>query len=316
MGVEGSVHRIVVPTPLPLGSTNLFLIKEKPITLIDTGPDTDSTLMDLKAGLAKLDLEFKDIERIVLTHGHVDHCGLACVLQEMSDLEILAHENDRDIIEDFSGALEGKLKTYEKIVESSGVPPMTFQVVKEFLEFLASLTHPCKLTRALKDRDKIEFDNDELTVVHTPGHSSGSASYMVGDLLFAGDALVSENSPCAVFGGADKKSIGLGDFLESMDRLSKSGAKMVYPGHGEPFEDIHMRVEAMRVAYQTRKETILAYLEAGKLTAFELMNRLFANMSIEQVIMGLGETLGHLEILVAEKAVKTKEKDGVIYYKV
>jgi glyoxylase-like metal-dependent hydrolase (beta-lactamase superfamily II) len=316
MGVEGNVHQIVVPTPLPLGSTNLFLINEKPITLIDTGPDTDSTLVDLKAGLAELDLDFKDIERIVLTHGHVDHCGLAYVLQEMSDLEVLAHENDRDIIEDFSGALEEKLKTYVKIVESSGVPPMTFQVVKEFLEFLASLTHPCKLTQVLKDGDKIEFENDELKVIHTPGHSSGSASYMSGDSLFAGDALVSENSPCAVFGGADKRSIGLADFLESMDKLSRSGAKMIYPGHGEPFEDIHMRVEGMRVAYQTRKETILGYLEMEELTAFELMNRLFANMSIEQVIMGLGETLGHLEILVDEKAVTTEDKEGLVYYKV
>lgn len=316
MGVEGNVHQIVVPTPLPLGSTNLFLINERPITLIDTGPDTDSTLVDLKTGLAELDLDFKDIERIVLTHGHVDHCGLACVLQEMSDPEILAHESDRDIIEDFSSALEGKLKIYESIVESSGVPPMTFEVVKEFLEFLASLTQPCKLTRALKDGDKIEFDNDELTVIHTPGHSSGSASYMSGNLLFSGDALVSENSPCAVFGGADKKSIGLADFLESMDKLSKSGAEMVYPGHGEPFEDIHLRVEAMRTAYETRKETILGYLEAERLTAFDLMNRLFANMSIEQVVMGLGETLGHLEILVGEKAVSTEEEEGLIYYKV
>jgi glyoxylase-like metal-dependent hydrolase (beta-lactamase superfamily II) len=172
------------------------------------------------------------------------------------------------------------------------------------------------VTRVLKDGDKIEFENDALMVIHTPGHSSGSASYMSGDLLFSGDALVSENSPCAVFGGADKKSMGLADFLESMDKLSKSGAKMVYPGHGDPFEDIFVMVQAMRIAYETRRETILGYLEMEELTAFELMNRLFANMSIEQVLMGLGETLGHLEILVKEKAVATEEREGLIYYKV
>lgn len=313
--MAGDVHRIVVPTPLPLGNTNVYLIERKPVTLIDTGPDTDTTLMDLKAGLAELDLEFKDIKRIVLTHGHVDHCGLIHELSKASNPEVMVHKQDRDIVEDFESALEKRFEACRHLLESTGVPPQTLQVLQEFMHFLGSLTHPSKVTRTLKDKDKIEFEDDELEVVYTPGHSSGSVSFKSGDVLFTGDALVTENSPCSVFGGADKKSMGLDDFLNSMEKLSKTGAKKVYPGHGEPFEDIEVRVDTMRSAYEARKETIIGYLEQKELTAFNLMNMLFGNMSIEQVLMGLGETMGHLEILVKEKAVDTEERDGLTYYK-
>ncbi len=316
MGAEGNVHRIVVPTPLPLGSTNVYVIDAKPITLIDTGPDTDTTLMDLKAGLSDIDLGFKDIERIVLTHGHVDHCGLVCELSKVSDPEILAHEQDRDIIEDFGAASSERFEQCKELLESTGVPSQTLQVLREFMEFLGSLTHTCKVTKPLKDGDKIDFENDQMDVIYTPGHSSGSACYKYGDVIFSGDSLLIENSPCSVYGGADKRSMGLDDFLDSMRKLSKYGAKLVYPGHGDPFEDIEEHVKMMQKAYEARRDTITGYLEGEGLTAFELMNRLFGNMSIEQVLMGLGETLGHLEILVGEKAVKTEERDGLIYYRI
>jgi glyoxylase-like metal-dependent hydrolase (beta-lactamase superfamily II) len=148
MDAEGNVHRIVVPTPLPLGSTNVYVIDDKPITLIDTGPDTDPTLLDLKAGLNEIDLGFKDIERILLTHGHVDHCGLVYELSKISDPKVLAHEQDKDMIEDFGAASNERFEQCEEDLQCTGVPSQTLQVLKEFMEFLESLTHACTVTKA------------------------------------------------------------------------------------------------------------------------------------------------------------------------
>jgi glyoxylase-like metal-dependent hydrolase (beta-lactamase superfamily II) len=316
MDAEGNVHRIVVPTPLPLGSTNVYVIDANPITLIDTGPDSDTTLMDLKDGLSDINLGFKDIERIVLTHGHVDHCGLVYELSRVSDPEVMAHEQDKDMIEDFGAASNERFEQCEEELACTGVPEQTLQVLKEFMEFLESLTHTCKVTRALKDGDKIEFKDDEMDVIYTPGHSSGSACYKYGDVIFSGDSLLIENSPCSVYGGADKRSMGLDDFLDSMERISKHGPRMVYPGHGEAFGDIEGHVNTMQVAYEARRDVISGYLEDEELTAFELMNRVFGPMSIEQVLMGLGEILGHLEILEEKKEVKTEKKEGLVYYSI
>ncbi|MFQ6061232.1 MAG: MBL fold metallo-hydrolase [Thermoplasmata archaeon] len=315
MGVEGNVHRIVVPTPLPMGATNVYLVKEKPVTLIDTGPDTETTKKDLMACLGSLGLDLKDVERIVLTHGHVDHCGLAHELKSISNPEILAHEKDRDIIEDFSKAIDERFQSYRDLINSTGVPSQTLQFLCDFLDYLESFTRPCEVTRTMRERESIGFETFELDVVYTPGHSSGSTSFHSGGHLFSGDALLVENSPCAIFGGADKKTIGLNDFLDSMEKLSNLGARKAYPGHGEPFEDVEGKIKEMRSMYEARKETILDYLRKEELTAFELMNRLFGNMSIEQVLTGMGETLGHLEILVRERIVDAREKEGLTYYR-
>src|SRR5262252_5924920 len=83
---------ISLPTPFYIGPVNVYLIKEDPITLIDTGPKTTPAGEALRAGLRAAGLQVGDIRRIVLTHAHEDHCGLARSLRdEAKDAEVFIH---------------------------------------------------------------------------------------------------------------------------------------------------------------------------------------------------------------------------------
>ena len=83
---------ISVPTPFYIGPVNVYLIKEDPITIIDTGPKTKEAIEALRAGLRQAGLRVSDIRRIVLTHAHEDHCGLARSLRdEAKDAEVFVH---------------------------------------------------------------------------------------------------------------------------------------------------------------------------------------------------------------------------------
>src|ERR671915_145675 len=83
---------ISVPTPFYVGPVNVYLIKEEPLTLIDTGPKTREALEALKEGLRRERVRAADIKRIVLTHAHEDHCGLAKQLRnEAKDAEVFVH---------------------------------------------------------------------------------------------------------------------------------------------------------------------------------------------------------------------------------
>jgi len=81
-----------IPTPFYVGDVNVYLIKEDPITLIDVGPKTDKANEALRRGLKNHGIRFSDVRRIVLTHAHEDHCGLARrVRDESKNAEVYIH---------------------------------------------------------------------------------------------------------------------------------------------------------------------------------------------------------------------------------
>jgi glyoxylase-like metal-dependent hydrolase (beta-lactamase superfamily II) len=74
---RGFIRTLTVPTPFPVGPVNVHLILRDPVTIVDSGPLTDSAWEVLVAGLAAHGLAVADVEQILLTHGHHDHYGLA-----------------------------------------------------------------------------------------------------------------------------------------------------------------------------------------------------------------------------------------------
>ena len=75
---------ISVPTPFYIGPVNVYLIAEDPLTIIDTGPKTKEAIDALRAGLRSAGFLVSDLRRIVLTHAHEDHCGLARAVRRLT----------------------------------------------------------------------------------------------------------------------------------------------------------------------------------------------------------------------------------------
>src|SRR5215467_6693113 len=84
---------ISLPTPFYIGPVNVYLVAEEPLTLIDTGPKTRDAIEALRAELRSSGFLVSDIRRIVLTHAHEDHCGLARSLRdEAKNAEVFVHD--------------------------------------------------------------------------------------------------------------------------------------------------------------------------------------------------------------------------------
>src|SRR5258708_28405818 len=88
------IHRIIVPTPFYVGPVNVYLIEEDPLTLIDAGPRDDASLEGLRSGLARLGHKLSDIKRIIISHAHADHYGLAQLIVGESGATVHIHEWD------------------------------------------------------------------------------------------------------------------------------------------------------------------------------------------------------------------------------
>ncbi len=110
------------------------------------------------------------------------------------------------------------------------------------------------------------------------------------------------------------RSVGMWDYLQSLDRLSGLEVRAVYPGHGPLMEGVETFIENYRGLYHTRREAIIDLLRQESRTPFDLVVPLFGSLPIHEVFLGLTEVLGHLEILDREGVVVAEEREGVEYY--
>ena len=76
-----------IPTPFYVGDVNVYLIREDPLTLIDAGPKTKEASEALRYRLSQEGVSLKDVRRVVLTHAHEDHCGLARQIRDEAFVE-------------------------------------------------------------------------------------------------------------------------------------------------------------------------------------------------------------------------------------
>src|SRR3954464_1412492 len=86
------VHRIAIPTPFAVGRVNVYLIEDSPLTLVDAGPNSGTSLDELQRGIEPLGHRIEDIERVIVTHQHIDHLGLVGLVASRSGAEVAAIE--------------------------------------------------------------------------------------------------------------------------------------------------------------------------------------------------------------------------------
>src|SRR6476620_349601 len=131
-----NIIQLSIPTPFYVCDVNVYLIKEDPVTLIGVGPKTTEAAQALRKKLAEQGVAVADIRRIVLTHAHEDHCGLAKqVRDEAKDAEILVHDWE-------TGHLFGRLAqdVHRKLMLRSGVPLKVFEELQELYTSVSLLT--------------------------------------------------------------------------------------------------------------------------------------------------------------------------------
>jgi hydroxyacylglutathione hydrolase len=175
MQISENVHALKIDFQIPLPGNKFlnrfvyaYIISNGKITLIDSGVKTSVHV--IVEYIEKLGQTAKNIPNLILTHAHPDHIGGAKEIQSLSGCKIQVHSSDAAWIED----IEVQFKA---------------RPVPGFYNLVGgSVTADIKLN----DDDII---NDEIKVLHTPGHSNGNVAllYMKDAILFSGDAIPMKN---------------------------------------------------------------------------------------------------------------------------
>ncbi|MFQ6107009.1 MAG: MBL fold metallo-hydrolase [Thermoplasmata archaeon] len=302
------VHLLAIPTSLPIRESNAYLVEGDPLTLIDTGTLTEEGRRVLQDKIIEIGYRLEDIGRIVLTHAHVDHFGLAAHVKRTSGAKVFINGLEKGFVEDYPETFNRRRGYFRKVFHSAGVPEEMLDEIERFFDYLARLAEPCKVDVVLSDGDTVRAGSLELQEIHTPGHSDGSMCFISqSGELFSGDTLLRDVSWNFTLGGTGVPSSGLAEYVCSLKKIRELPVKRVLPGHFGPFKDARATIDRFLELHEKRKEQILRSLEGRKLTAYQIAREVYGIEDEQDVILSLSQVLGLLRDLSGEGDVQKEE---------
>lgn len=310
--VAEGVYQLKVPVPFPLVFVSVYLVEgDDGWTIIDTGYDYPEGREVWESGARQVGLDLdRDVGRIVVTHFHPDHLGLARWLQERSGAPVYMLE----------GEIQHSREVWNNPDHASFAGHLVSGGMDRTLAERAAAQMRAKLSLPgevlpLQEGEKIEFGAGAARVLHAPGH----ADYQVilydegRKILFSADHVMLEITPNIGL-WPDTKGRPLARYLESLSSLRGLDADLVLPGHGPLFHDFDGRVDELLLHHEERLDLMQRALGDEPRTPFAVSRELFRyTLSLYERCFALAETLAHLEYLVSEGRAERVEDGHVAF---
>ncbi len=299
-----------IPIPIPFvqagGPANAYLIEEEEgVLLFDAGLGTEPARTALAEGFARSGHRFDEVNRILLSHGHIDHFGSAAWIQEQAgrDIPVYIHPADADKVLESGLEWPALLKRNSRRLAMLGVPMPVLEETIAVMSRNPNLGQRLAAVRPLLQGDRFSGRRVSIEVLHMPGHTPGLCClYESGhQLLFSGDHFLERVSPNPLMelrpDGEPSHFKPLLSYFESMDRLRKLSISLVLPGHATPFANPFSVLDTLAAFYSRRRAKLLKAFEHGPLTVYEAMTELFSRPSGFELVLVMSETLGNIEVL-------------------
>jgi glyoxylase-like metal-dependent hydrolase (beta-lactamase superfamily II) len=308
------IHKMEIPTPYPVGDINVYLWEEEPLTLIDSGPPTREAKERLRSELSKLGFRFKDIRRVVLTHGHPDHIGLAPLIKKESLASIYMHGDDASLFKN--------LKDRGAILDiciQIGLDRSIADLVAQYYIEVGIPTLSVEADVQLRDGDLLTSSSGtNFEVIHCPGHSPGSIALYNSRLkcLISGDTLLRDISSNPLFSYEVKGNRGLKLYKSTLERLLDYDLDTVLPGHGGYLKGKEIRDRIIEILnhHRERERKILEIIGDREMTIFQISNELFGDLPISEIPLSIFEVSGHLKVLEEGGSIGVREEGRTLYY--
>ena len=304
--------RLELPTQFGMKTVNSFLFKGEENVLIDSGEHTPAAWDALLAALGEEGLHIEDIDRVIITHAHVDHIGMAARVAEAADAEVWVSDKCKDWAIRPHQLFQTRGKVITTTLESlmgkekyDALSPMLYS----FSADMRSLWQPIPEERIhiYGHSGSLQLAGLPWEVHYVPGHSHTQSCFFHRDsgALLSADMLL-KITPTPVIEdteGTDVRNRSIFQLLDSYDRLLDLPIQRVFPGHYEIFDQSSKVIEQQVGRIHFRKEECLQFIQQGHQNFLSLYSLMYQGPSLPAVNM----LVGYLDLLENEGKIRIEE---------
>ena len=308
--IDGGVQQVApgvlwvrMPLPFALDHVNLWLIADgQGWVVVDTGFAMEAVRSRWTEVFGSV-LSGRPVTRIVVTHFHPDHMGLAAWIQARWGATLLVTEREwlwaRMLSLDTSNAL---LQEYEAFYGRAGATPELVAAMRDrgnaYRRGVPDV--PASFTR-IRNGDALGIGGHVWRVMTGAGHAPEHACLYCADLnlLISGDQVLPRISPNVGVWANEPLADPLSDFLGSMAPFrALPGDVLVLPSHDAPFRGLVARLDDLASHHDQRLEETLSACRDGPTVAAVAETLFQRPLDLHQTFFAVGETLAHLNHLV------------------
>jgi len=312
--------QIELPTIFEVMTVNTWLIKGTENVLIDCGEKTDESWNALIEGLKKNGLTLQDISKVVITHAHLDHIGMANKITQHCDATIWVSEYVYEWTNNLKGCLERRSKVISEAFDSN----MSKAHRKKAMNFDHSMLSPYweeipkERVHVFPMSGTIDLGGQEWEIIYTPGHCINQTCFYqkATKRLLSADMLL-RMIPIPIIDASiappykGEQSLVLQ--LDSYNKLRDLEIEKAYPGHLAAFENVQDLITKQVDRIHQRKEKCFQLIQAGVTEYIELLQTIYPKR-VNNATMFM--VIGFLEILKNEGRIESFKVDSLLNYRV
>lgn len=322
MEVAPGVKWLRMPLPFALDHINLWLLDEGDgWTIVDCGLNTDAT-KQLWGEIFERALVGKPVKRLLVTHFHPDHMGLAGWLTQTLRVPLWCTETEWLFARMVSlDKTEGFMKNALDFYRRTGMDEANRAIFAErgnsYRNRVTTIPHSFK---RIADGQEVQVGRRRWRVIVGRGHAPEHACLYDPelDVLIAGDQVLPKISPNVSVWPQEPEADPLAHFLASLAMLKRviPESALVLPSHGLPFRGLHRRIDQLATHHQARLDELEAACDLPR-TAAEIVPVLFRRkLDAHQLGFAVGETLAHVQhLLNLGRLSRGTRADGVYTYR-
>jgi glyoxylase-like metal-dependent hydrolase (beta-lactamase superfamily II) len=301
--------------PFRLDHVNIYLLEDGPgFAVVDTGIG-DAPTEDAWTALLDGFLRTRPLTRVIVTHFHPDHAGMAGWLCERFGIPLLMSQTEYltslTVLLD-PAALDSE--PYRSFYLGEGLDPdTTGKLLNQGQRYLRMLTGLPRTFRRLIAGETLVIGARRFEVLTGGGHSPEQVMlYCEADrLLLAADQVLARISPNISVQAMDPQGDPLGIFLRSLAELKRSlpADTLVVPGHNLPFRGLHARVDELAAHHEARCAAIFDACAERGCTAADLVPVVFRRPIDDPHQMGFAfsEVLAHVNLMRRQGRLRVAE---------